>query len=233
MRVGRGITALTLLVALGACGAGDKGEAPRKDTSTADGGMSSTSAPQAPPAVSSSAPESTSSSTDASSDSTTDDPTDSSETSPRSPVVTDGSQSLSLEQAIDAGDWRDGQFDPAAATMGPQRAIGVELLCSYGDEEVAQVIDFRLSDVSGNLEVEVAQDVRSESTESEVEFSLEVDGQRTDVKNVEFKGKATLKASLQSAAVVKVGARQIPDPEDGGCDEGVTAVITRMDVTGE
>lgn len=138
-----------------------------------------------------------------------------------------GPQVLGLTDAFDPSGWTWGSYTPAGEATAVQ-AMAAGLNC-YNEDGAA--IEYRFSQVPGTLVVEVAQDMRSPSTDIEVEFSLMVDDRPAAVENVVFTGNAELTTDLAGVTVVKVIARPSPTAEKECASydkKGTTALITSI-----
>ncbi|MFV0373551.1 hypothetical protein [Microbacterium sp.] len=126
---------------------------------------------------------------------------------------------LTLSDAKHAPGWSEGEHrvpGRADAVM----AMAVEVRC-YGSGES---LEFRFADQSGRLTFEVAQDLDSESSTVELEFSLTANGRAIESKRVAFDEHATLSTDLTgvSAAILTVAGAD--------CRDTTTALVTSATV---
>lgn len=117
-------------------------------------------------------------------------------------------QVLLLSDAFDKGDWTEGSYTPANETETVNNAMALKLYC--GDRSI-EWVEYRFAQMTGRIQVQVAQDMRSEASDAELEFSLEADGRKTEAKNINFKGKAELSTDLAGVTVLKIGVRSAPN----------------------
>lgn len=133
-------------------------------------------------------------------------------------------QVLLLSDAFDKGEWTSGSYTPANETAAVNNAIALSMYCNT---RTIQWVEYRFAQVTGRIQVQVAQDMRSQASDAELEFSLEADGRQTEAKNIDFKGKAELSTDLAGVTVLKIGVRAAPTTP---CRSGktVNALITSI-----
>lgn len=135
-----------------------------------------------------------------------------------------GRRELVLADAFDPGDWTEGSYTPANETTAV-RAMATQVRCRTSRPET---LEFRFAQVQGRLMVQVAQDMRSDSPDFELEFSLTADGRQVDVKNADFKGKPELSADLAGITVLRIGVQAAPGTANSGCEGSANALITSI-----
>ncbi|PIE28231.1 MAG: hypothetical protein CSA58_00160 [Micrococcales bacterium] len=148
---------------------------------------------------------------------------------PTSAVITieDGTtRELLRADAFDPGDWEEGSHQIAGKSEQIQ-AMAATLGCSGGNMEQ---IEFRFAETTGTLKVDVAQDMRSESSSGLIEFSLVVDGRQVQTKSIGFKETEQLTTDLANVTVVQIQAHEIG--EDCTSGKSAVALITRAAVDG-
>lgn len=133
-----------------------------------------------------------------------------------------GKQVLVLSDAFDAGEWTAGSYTPANETAAVD-AMATSVDC-YTDE--LKPVEFRFARVEGTLLVQVAQDMRSENPDMEMEFALVADGRQVTTKNINFTSKAELSTDLAGVTVLRIGVRAAP----GECrnSDRASALITSV-----
>lgn len=132
-------------------------------------------------------------------------------------------QTLLLSDAFDKGEWVEGSYTPANETTTVNNAMAVDIYCG---SKTVKSIEYCFAQMTGTIQIAVAQDMRSEASDAELEFSLMTDGRQIEAKNIDFTGKAVLSADLAGVTVLKVGVR--PTAE-GACQrQNVNALITSI-----
>lgn len=128
---------------------------------------------------------------------------------------------LHLTDAYDASSmWKEGSFQ--AVTLDPSQAIGAKLGCASH-----AALEFRFSNTDGTFRAEVAQDINSASSSNTLEWSMLVDGQRTETEPIAFKETAEFSTPLAGVAVVRLETKI-----SGKCQKGATALITSAKIDG-
>lgn len=133
-----------------------------------------------------------------------------------------GTAELGLANAFHSDGWRDGYYQPAAAST-KQAALAASVNCGQAGVE----LEYRFAPTSGTLAVSVAQDVLSDSSDNTVGFTILTDGRSVAEKAISFKQTAELTAPLDRVTVVKIVAAT-----KGACRTSSTALITSATVRG-
>lgn len=136
---------------------------------------------------------------------------------------------LLLSDAFDKGEWTEGSYTPANETATVNNALAYKMYCRSNAS--VQWVEYRFAQVTGRLHVAVAQDMRSEASDVELEFSLEADGRQIEAKNINFTGKAELSTDLAGVTVLKIGVRPAPGTRCNSTSKTITALITSIAIT--
>ncbi|MDO5499511.1 MAG: hypothetical protein Q4F67_07515 [Propionibacteriaceae bacterium] len=138
-----------------------------------------------------------------------------------------GKQELVLADAFDRGRWSEGSFTPANETDAI-RAMATTVDC-YTSQP--RMLEYRFAQVQGRIVVQVAQDMRSDSPDVEIEFSLTADGRQVAVQNANFTDKPELSAELSGVTVLRIGAKTAPGTRrqcNGEANALVTSVVVEQ-----
>ncbi len=219
--------ALLVVLVVSACGGANSDG----DSSVAAGNQPSGTASDDPTGVTPTEPTQTSSGSDTNTPTTMEPGSDGAAAgaTPTSAVITieDGTtRELLRADAFDPGDWEEGSHQIAGKSEQIQ-AMAATLGCSGGNMEQ---IEFRFAETTGTLKVDVAQDMRSESSSGLIEFSLVVDGRQVQTKSIGFKETEQLTTDLANVTVVQIQAHEIG--EDCTSGKSAVALITRAAVDG-
>lgn len=142
--------------------------------------------------------------------------------SPGAIVVQPGSdRKLHLTDAYDrTSHWEEHIFQ--AVGQDKAQAIGAEIYCNG-----SQSLEFRFSNTDGTFKATVAQDIDSSSSSNILEWSMIVDGQQVEAKQIAFKDTAEFSTPLAGVAVVRLETETT-----GKCERGATGLITSAVVQG-
>lgn len=131
-------------------------------------------------------------------------------------------RTLTLADAFDAGDWKEGSFQAVGHTQASQ-ALAQVTGC-YGSHDP---LEFRFAQNQGTLRFTVAQSMDSESSGAVLEWALIVDGRQIQTKSIGFKDSAELTTSLAGVAVV-----QLDLEKTGSCAGTATGLVLEAVIQG-
>lgn len=138
-------------------------------------------------------------------------------------ITSAGNKSLGLSDAFNPGGWTEGAYQPAS-TGKQQQAIAESVGCYVYNS--ANQLEFRFASVPGTLKVAVAQELNSDSSDAQLEWSLYADGKQVDSKMIAFKESQELSTSLSGVAAVKILVKH----KESNCTGSATALITAISV---
>lgn len=144
------------------------------------------------------------------------------ESSP-SVITSVANKSLGLSNAFKSSGWTEGSYQPAT-TGTQQQAIATPVSCFSGSS--SNQLEFRFASVPGTLKIQVAQDLNSDSSDAQLEWSLFADGRQVDTKLIGFKESQVLSADLSGVAAIKIQVKH----KEQNCTGSATALITMLSI---